>query len=148
MDAFRFLAKFFFRRCCYSVLIWLFVRERECRLFSAEYDVRQQYHAAVAPEATPERSRSLLGAARKLAATFRGKAASSSRPSGWFGGSAGPQCPEERSQDVARSTAAYDAPMQTSSQSDCALQNGQETAGSVWQTQFSGMSCRRKRVSK
>lgn len=113
----------------------------------AENETQQQCQADTR-DATPDGARSLLGAARKLAATFRGKTAASNNPRRWFGVSAGPQCREASVQDVAGSTAAYGAAAPTSSQFDGAVQNGQENNASLWQTQFSGMSCRRKRVSK
>ena len=113
----------------------------------AENEAQQECQAG-AREATPDGARSLLGAARKLAATFRGKTASSNNPKRWFGVSAGPQCCAASVQDAAGSTAAYGAAAPTSSQSDGAVQSGQENSASMWQTQFSGMSCRRKRVSK
>lgn len=104
-------------------------------------------------ESAPERSRSLLGAARKLAATFRGKArevGSCNNPRTWFGVSPSPKDREECGLDLTGNTTGtgmYDGP--TSTQSDSEVQSCQEkNASHMWQTQFSGMSARRKRVSK
>jgi hypothetical protein len=142
---------------CHSLL--LSSQERGCCAEQSQLEQQQhQQQPRAAQEeiveetvVTQERTRTLLGAARKLASTFRGKAAASLKPRGRMGVSSSPKFCEENPAGRAGNAAVRDESMQMTSQSGSRAQsnNSQDVStATLWRTQFSGMSCRRKRVSK
>jgi hypothetical protein len=138
---------------CYSLL--LPSQERGCCAEQSQLEQQQQLRAAQEgverTVVTQQRARTLLGAARKLASTFRGKAAASLKPRGRMGVSSSPKFSEENPADRAGHAAVYDEAMQMTSQSGSRAQSNSfqdVSTATLWRTQFSGMSCRRKRVSK